>query len=318
MVQNCLVLPCLLISFATGVCSAVAQDDVVVDESPGAIETIEPSNAIAEIESVVASYTKSFRARDVDALLNHWTPDGVYVNQTTGERTIGHAKMRTQLEQNFASERDSELTLETGSIDLVSPNVALEYGVSIVTGEDAVPNRTEYRVVYLKRDGRWLIDRVTEEEPESTPVAVAHLQRLEWLIGEWIDADEQSAFEFTCRWTENRSHLYRTFRITTNGEVESSGLQIIGWDAAANEIRSWLFDSNGSFVRGTWKEHDDEWMVSSVATLSDGAKGSFVSVFNPQEDGTLRWKKINRVLDGKILPSVSETVVLRRLGGTAR
>jgi uncharacterized protein (TIGR02246 family) len=303
-----------------GLSGANAQSSVIADETSNAEkeakkqaeDSTDQSNAIAEIKSAIESYAKRFQAKDVDALLEHWTSDGVYVNQTTGERVVGHESLKMQFEQLFAEEKIPELKLESESIDLVSPNVALERGVAVVTAANTDPVQTEYRVVYLKRDGRWLIDRVTEEESVITPEAVMQLGRLEWLVGDWVDRDDQSAVEFSCRWTENRSHLYRTFKITIDGEVDSSGLQIIGWDAATKEIRSWLFDSKGNFVRGTWKEDDGVWMVSSVATLSDGGKGSFLSVFTPQEDGTHRWKKINRVLDGRILPSVPESVVQRR------
>ncbi|WP_436715540.1 DUF4440 domain-containing protein [Roseiconus lacunae] len=298
---------------AIGVCgSAIAQEDTGAVKATGDKHASATEDAIAEIEAAVESYLNSFRAKDVDALVKHWTAEGVYVNRTSEERTAGHADLRAQFEQHFSSDVAFELDLQTESIDLVSPNVAIERGLATVLVEQAESVQMTYQVVYLKQEGRWLIDRVTEEEIERTPEGILQLQRLEWLVGDWIDADEQTAVEFSCDWTENKSYLYRKYKVISEGDVDSSGLQIIGWNAATKEINSWLFDSDGGFVKGIWLERDGRWTVSSVATLNNGSQGSFVSVYTPQDDGTYRWKKINRVLDGTLLPSLDETVVRPR------
>jgi hypothetical protein len=49
-----------------------------------------------------------------------------------------------------------------------------------------------------------------------------------------------------------------------------------------------------------------------VATLADGGSGSFASVFRPLEDGRYAWQKINRVVDGQLLPNVDEVIIKRQ------
>ena len=65
-------------------------------------------------------------------------------------------------------------------------------------------------------------------------------------------------------------------------------------------------------INGTWTKRDDRWVVQSVATLADGSTGSFTSVFRPLDDGNFTWQKLNRVLDGKLLPNIDEIVVQRK------
>ena len=115
-----------------------------------------------------------------------------------------------------------------------------------------------------------------------------------------------------CKWTTNQNYLSRTYSVSSEEGVTSSGLQIIGWDPKNEQIRSWLFDSNGGFVSGEWSKRDDGWAVQSVVTLPDGASGSFTSLFRPTEDGDYRRQKLNRVLDGQLLPNLDEVIVRRK------
>ncbi len=140
-----------------------------------------------------------------------------------------------------------------------------------------------------------------------------HLQALEPLIGEWSHEGEGFSVEIACQWTKNQNYISRTYKIRDReqDQVESSGLQIIGWDPAAKQIRSWLFDSDGGFVQGTWNERDGEWVVSCVATLADGERGSYTTILRPLDDGNLSWKKINQVVDRELLPNFDEIIFVR-------
>lgn len=272
----------------------------------------ENEKAATEVSVAIESYIAAFNAKDVAKLVSHWSPQGVYISRTTGERVIGHEALTAEFTAIFAGEDVPKLAGTTESIELISPNVALERGIATVTrGEDDVAE-SSYSVVYLKSGKNWLIDRVTDEQIEVRESNYQHLKDLEWLVGEWANEGEGTTVEFACRWTKNQNYISRTYSASNGGEIESSGLQIIGWDPAAKEIRSWLFDSDGGFVKGTWTQRDDRWVVQAVATLSDGGTGSFTSIFRPSDDGTFTWEKINRVVDGQILPNVDEIIVRRK------
>ena len=266
-------------------------------------DLIGQKRASEEISVAVAAYAKAFNDRDVETLQSLWTKDGVYTSRSTGERILGRESIADQFAEIFADDTAPQLALATESVNLISPGVALERGSAVVTRGDR-SEESLYRVVYVKRDGKWLIDRVEESAaPEAPPSQYEHLSKLEWMVGEWIDQGDGFALDISCEWTRNKNFLARKFKLTNSDGTSSSGLQLIGWDAKEKQIRSWLFDSDGTVVTGKWQEKEGTWYVPSVATLADGTTGSFTSVFEPEAD-SYGWKKIHRVQDGRLLPNV--------------
>lgn len=286
------------------------QEAVAADEPRGADEVVN-GDELKEIEVAIQSYVAAFNAKDAKKLASLWSPDGVYISRTSGHRVSGRDAMTAEFAAILTAEDAPQLAVATESIEFISPNVALERGAATVRRGDAT-EETTYNAVYVKRDGQWLVDRVTEDEIEIRPSNYEHLKDLEWLVGEWIDDGDGVTIEVECRWTKNQNFLSRTYTVSTAEGLDSSGLQIIGWDPKNSQIRSWLFDSDGGFVSGEWNRGDDRWVVQSVVTLADGASGSFTSVFRPTPEGDYTWQKINRVIDGRILPNIDEVVVRKK------
>lgn len=285
------------------------------------------SGDMSQIQAAITSYIEAFNARDVDRLIDHWSPNGVYINATTGEAIAGHEAMTEEFTEILEKAGAPKLAVTTTSIEFISPNVALERGLATVTrrgsaeglpeGEDAQTEHSEttetsYRVVYVKNKDRWLIDRVSEDDVPPQNQHYEKLRSLEWMIGDWIQQDERFVVEISCNWTTNQNFISRTYTVTVDGETESSGLQIIGWDARKDEIQSWLFDSDGGVVTGQWSKSDEHWVVQSVVSLADGGRGSFTSIFRPLGDGAYAWQKVNRVIDGELQPSTADVVFERQ------
>lgn len=275
-------------------------------------ENSQETEDVASIKTAIESYVSAFNSKDVDKLIAHWSPNGVYTSRTTGETSNGREELRENFRQIFDQESVPKIAVVTNSIEFVSPNVALERGAATITHSESDVVETDYSVVYVKRDEVWLIDRVTEAEILVEESHRDELQDLEWLIGDWSVEGEGFRVEFRCQWTAKENFISRSFKVFDDqDEVESSGLQIIGWDEKNDQIRSWLFDSDGGVIEGVWSKRSDGWSVQSVVTLADGGSGSFTSVFRPQSDGIFTWEKINRVLDGKLLPNIDEIEVRR-------
>jgi uncharacterized protein (TIGR02246 family) len=273
---------------------------------------IETADASAEIEAASQAYVVAYNARDVEKLVSLWAPEGVYISRTSGDQIVGREAMTKEFTAVFAGDQIPTLAATTESIEFISPNVALERGTALVTHAEDEVVETDYRVVYVKQGGAWLIDRVTEDEITVPSSHYEHLKDLDWLVGQWVDAGEGITIQIECKWTENQNYLSRIYSVSTDQGAASSGLQVIGWDPNQKLIRSWLFDSDGGFISGTWTQRDDRWVVQSVATLADGGTGSYTSIFRPTDEANYTWQKINRVIDGKILPNIDEIVVLRQ------
>ena len=266
----------------------------------------------ASIEDAIQAYIAAFHARDAKAMAEYWSSKGVYINKLSGEQVVGRKAIAAVLAAMFATQEKRHLSVSTESIEFISPNVALERGIATVTHPDQPAISTAYRGIYVRRDGRWLIDRMTEDEQPDVESHYEQLKDLEWLIGDWVDQAGTDTIKTECNWTKNKNYISRTFTVNIGDQVNSSGLQIIGWDPKQKQIRSWLFDSNGGFVEGTWTHKGDRWYVQSVATLADGGSGSFTSIHRPLDENSFSWQKIHRVVDGEILPNIDEVIITRK------
>ncbi|NLE38815.1 MAG: SgcJ/EcaC family oxidoreductase [Pirellulaceae bacterium] len=269
----------------------------------------------AAIRKAVAAYVAAYNRGDAKALAALWSPEAVYTSPLTGEQVVGREAIEQQFAAIFAEAKGAKLEARTDSIQFVSPNVAVEHGVAAVVRPDeetAGTEETEYTAVYIKRDGQWLLDRVTEEETPVAPPRHGQLKELEWMIGEWVDQDEQSRIDTHCQWTRNQNFMIRWFTLAARDRIEMAGVQIIGWDPAANRIRSWVFDSDGGFGEGVWNRKGKTWHIQLNGTLPDGRKSSSVNIITYVDDNTFTWQSVNRQAGGVLLPNVDEVIVVRK------
>ena len=266
----------------------------------------------AAIRKSVEAYVAAFNQGDAKALAALWSPEAVYSNPVSGEAAVGREAIEAQFVSIFTDTPGSKLAATTTSVEFVSPNVAIERGVAQVTRPDQTSEESDYSAVYIKRDGQWLLDRVSEEEVPQVSSHYEHLKDLEWMIGSWVDQDEESQIITRCQWSQNQNFLIRFFSVTVRDQLELSGLQIVGWDPQNQKIRSWVFDSDGGFGDGTWDKKDSSWHVKSSGVLPDGGKSTSVQIIRVVDDNTYTWQVVNREVDGELLPNVDEVVVVRQ------
>jgi uncharacterized protein (TIGR02246 family) len=181
----------------------------------------------ATIRANATKYVESYNRRDSRTMASMWSPEAVYIDAETGEKAVGHDAIAKQLDHEFAGDEDAKLTIHIGSIDFVSPNVAVEKGTAEVTYGKRPTEKSEYTAVHVRRDGKWLLDRVTEvDEPTPPPSNYEHLKDLEWMIGSWIDKDDNATIQTDCEWTKNRNFMTRSFAVAIGDKVHTSGMQI--------------------------------------------------------------------------------------------
>lgn len=281
----------------------------------GSVSAADPEPRAADeaaIRKSVEAYVAAFNQGDAKALAALWSPEAVYANPVSGEEAVGREAIEAQFVSIFTAAPGTKLAATTASVEFVSPNVAIERGVAQVTRGDQTPEESEYSAVYIKRDGQWLLDRVTEAEVPQVSTHYDHLKELEWMIGSWVDQDEESQIITRCQWSQNQNFLIRFFSVTVRDQLELSGLQIVGWDPQLQKIRSWVFDSDGGFGDGTWEKKDSSWHVNSTGVLPDGGKSASVQIIRFVDENTFTWQVVNREVDGELLPNVDEVVVVKQ------
>ena len=131
------------------------------------------------------------------------------------------------------------------------------------------------------------------------------------MIGSWVDHSDEATVESSCRWSKKQNFITKNFRVSIPGMDPLEGTQVIGYDAAAGTIRSWLFDSDGGFADGVWTRKGANWEVQSSQVLADGRTGSSLNIFTRLDPNQFSWKSIGRTLEGESLPDVAPVNVFR-------
>ncbi len=265
----------------------------------------------AAIRASVAAYVVAFNQGDAKAIAAKWSPDAVYTNPMTGDEVSGRKAIEEQLVEIFKDAKGTKIAVDVNSIRFVSPSVAVEEGTASVLRPGAEPDVTVYTCVYVKSDGNWLVDRMTEQPEPVFRSNYQHLKDLQWMIGTWVDQDGSATIETTSQWSQNQNFITRKFSISVDGQSDLSGVQIIGWDPVEQEIRSWVFDSDGGYGNSTWKKKENKWIVSSAATLSDGRKASATKTMTVVDENSITWQATGRSLDGEILPNIAPVKLTR-------
>jgi uncharacterized protein (TIGR02246 family) len=284
---------------------------------PATTETAPPAGVDvaaeeAAIRANAGKYVESYNRRDSKTMAAMWSPEAVYMDPTTGEGVIGREAIAKQFDYAFAGSEDAKLEVDIDSIDFLSPNVAIEKGRAVVTYSEHPPEITDYTAVHVKRDGQWLIDRVSEVEvPAPPPSHYEQLKELEWMVGSWIDDNGGTHIETDCEWTKNQNFLTRSFALKVGDRINMSGMQIIGWDPAAKQIRSWVFDSDGGFSEGKWTRKGNRWFIQQVGTLADGGQSTATNIVTYVDDDSFTWQSTDRTVDDEVLPNVEEVLVKR-------
>ena len=273
------------------------------------------ANDEAAVRAAGAAFLEAYNARDAKKLAALWSPEAIYTDPATGEKIVGRDAIEDTFAEAFADKKDVKLAADVKSIDFVSPNVAITRGVAHVIRPGEEPEDSEFTSVRVKRDGQWLLDRVSEVEIEKTPQSnYEHLKPLEWMIGSWHDDDDRPAVEIQtdCAWAKNKNFMTRSFAVAIGDRVNKSGMQIIGWDPVAKQIHSWVFDSDGGYAEGTWTQKNKKWFIQNTGTLIDGAKATSVNIVTPIDVNSYKWESVNRDVNGELQPNVDPVLVVRK------
>lgn len=267
------------------------------------------------IRDRVLAYVTAYNQQDAQALADLWADDAVYLNRDTGEPIEGRAAIAAMFADMFETGEASHLSLTIQSIRLITPDVAIEDGTAAITSADGNPIASSYTAIHVKKDGVWRLNSVRETDmPAAASQDHGELAPLEWLVGDWVDEADDATVRTNWRWAKNERFLTGNFSVSIDDRVEMEGVQVIGWDPVAGQIRSWMFDSEGGFGDGVWRRVGDDWIVDSSTTLSDGSQGSATNIYTPVDENTFEWRSVDRVLDDEAQEDIAPIAVHRSIG----
>jgi uncharacterized protein (TIGR02246 family) len=266
-----------------------------------------------DIRKLLTEMEESFNRRDAKGLALCWTSHGDFVGQN-GERVEGRENIEKGFRESFAAREDSRLQLLVLSLRVIGEGFALVDAIAVVKPQATITaGEPTFQLVLVKRDDRWLIETAREtisrvsREPQQ-------LKELEWMVGDWTDDGTRESgvsVHSTCDWTIGDKYLIRKFSAEGKDGLVRGGTEVIGWDPRTHRIRSWMFDSDGSFGESVWARDEDRWIVKHSGTLADGSDASVTHIITPVDADTVTVQSKDHSVNGEKQPDLPEVKLKR-------
>jgi uncharacterized protein (TIGR02246 family) len=291
--------------------SFVTTSGAADSSSPGAPNTEQPAiqslPEYQETEQQFRKYQEAFDRGDAKALVSFYAEDVDYIDQD-GVKVKGQGEMQKLFTENFQANPGAKIAITIEEMKQLTPEVRVNRGVATVTPTDGTAESTRYEAILVRKADRWLISQLTQTAAPA-PSASSQLEALKWLIGNWENKDADQTVESKVDWAGDENFLVRTFKV--KGEAETDGWEIVGWDPDRQQIRSWIFDSNGGFGESSWSYDDGHWLIRASNVLPDGSRSTAENVLTRVDNDQFTWESLNRTLDSQSQPAVPKLAVHR-------
>jgi uncharacterized protein (TIGR02246 family) len=268
-----------------------------------------PSPEQLSIQKNAEAFVEAFNKADPKAVAALYTANG---QMSVDGETIaeGRAAVEKAYADFFEGNPKTTISVTIDSIKVMGPNLVIEKGTSQLTSNDE-PVVDAYTLVHVKQDGKWLTATADVRQRLAAP-EFDWKQELGFLAGKWIAEEKDWSVETSFEWVAGGNFLKRSFEVTNGDKVESSGVQVIGWDPIEGAVTSWVFGSDGGHGRGWWTRDGDHWVIQSEGTTAGGEILQATNVMTLLGDDEFRWQSTDRSLNGVTLED-TQSVRVRRV-----
>jgi ketosteroid isomerase-like protein len=264
-----------------------------------------------QIGKSLDDFVAAFNEKNAEKLAACWTETATHTDRETGERTEGRAAIQADFTKIFAAQPSIKLSAALTRTKLITADVAHVEGLSTVIGGEGVPVESVFTAIMTRSGEKWLFDSIEETAAPVPATPADALQQLEWLIGEWTDETGDVKVRTTFRWSANRAFLLRSFVAESADGSGLEGTQVIGWDANLQQIRSWTFNSDGSFGSSTWSKNENSWLAKSSQTSPNGDISSGTYVLEQVDENSFTLQLIGHEINGDAQPVAPAATVTR-------
>jgi uncharacterized protein (TIGR02246 family) len=305
----------------------------------GADERAAPNSEAATFEAMAAGFQKLFNEGKAAELAANFLPDGELIddegNLYHGREelqdlfkkffaTFPGAKLKLKVDSlrvigsRLAIEEGTrvitvnEQTAQAGgkaaggvktaaATETVTPGAAAPAAstAAVAAYTKPVEAHVRYLCVYIKANDKWQVASVREFADDPPPTPHEQLQPLAWLVGDWVSEGGDSIVRISYRWSDDGNFLLGDYKVTKSGKTAMDSVQRIGWDPLRNQVRSWLFDSDGGYGEGEWAALEDGYRIRSSAVAPDGSVGSANMEAKKISDSRFVLKGTNRIVAGE-------------------
>ena len=300
----------ILMAFSLAL-AGVASDAGTSAKQPASEQKNQSSPADQTTGDDFRKYEEAYNKGDAKTLGGFFADDVDYIDQD-GAEVKGRDAMERLLADNFQQNPGAKLAITTEEIKQLTPDVKVSRGLATVTPANGAAETTRYTAVRVREGDHWQISQLNERQAPP-PSAYSKLEVLEWLRGTWQDKSGDQTVQSKINWAGDKNFLVRTINVKGD-QSATDGWEIIGWDPVRQQIRSWIFDSNGGFGESTWVNDGENWLIRASNVLPDGSRSTAENVLTNVDDNKFTWESQNRTLNGEPQPSLDKIEVQRMTG----
>ncbi len=263
------------------------------------------------VRKVVDSFVNAYNAHDAKAAAALFTADATLTDEAN-HVTKGREAIEKAFTEDFKKSPKIWIKNQIESIRFADPAKAIEEGSTMINhDEDISGERTPYRVIHVKKNGKWMMASAADL-PKDAWTGEDELKQLEGFIGEWVDENPDELVLMNYQWIDNDRFILGTFTIQIKGHTVLTGTHRIGWNPLKKTLHSWLFDSEGGFAEGDWTRDGDQWIVKLTGVTRDGKPSAMTQTFTLNGKHRMTMQSVNRVVGEKKLPDGEKTIAVRR------
>lgn len=275
----------------------------------------EPTADEVAVKDAIKAFADAFNAHDAKAVAALFTDLAELENQV-GHVTRGNPQILGLFTKLFADQPEVKIHLEIQSIRFLSSGLAIEEGFSTMTGmthdkQPLDPHVDRYTITHVKQDGNWLVASA-RDWPPPPPTGAEQLQQLAWLVGDWVDENSSTTVHTNYHWSKDGRYLMSRYSVQRPGKEPFEGLQRIGWDPEARQLRSWTFDSIGGFSGALWSRSGDQWIMKTTGVMANGQIRSSTTILTRLSKDHATYQSRDRVVGGVVEPDLEPIPIVRK------
>ena len=286
-------------------------------QSPPAVAAAPDSATTAAVEKAVretlVAYVEAYNKKDPARIIELFTQDGTLVD-SDNVATRGREAIVQEFTAAFAEPSTYTLDGKTELVRLITPDVAQAEGVSRLVSPKEATIANRFVALLARKGDAWKIAEIRDyPAPAASVTPYERLKELEWMVGEWVDESEDVQVNTTVRWGQGKAYLARDYSVQIKGEPATSGLMIIAWDPQTQQIRSWIFNADGSRGDASWtRATNNQWVVKARGSTDDGQPTSATQVISLINKDAIRTSTTDRIIGDEIARDLDDIIMVRK------
>ncbi len=265
------------------------------------------------VRDTLAAYVVTYNQKDAAKLVEFFTPDGTLID-SDNVATRGREAIAQEFAEAFAEPSTYTLEGKVERIRLITPDVAQVEGESRLVSPKEATIANRFAALLARQGDAWKLVEIREyPAPSASVTAYERLKELEWMVGDWVDQTEDAEIYSTVEWGQGKGYLVRKYSAQIKGEPATSGLMVIAWDPQAEQIKSWIFNADGSRGEGSWtRAADNQWVVKAHGSTAGGRPNSATQIISLVNKAAVKTSSIDRILGGEVAGDIEDLIMVRK------